>query len=80
MHVCIVDFQKAYDSVNRDLMWGNIRGMGYGGWIIDVCTALYANVPICVKTSEGYTTCFSISCGCEAGMPTETRLVWIVCL
>jgi hypothetical protein len=31
MHVCYVDFQKAYDSVNRELLWKKMRGMGYGG-------------------------------------------------
>jgi hypothetical protein len=58
MHVCYVDFQKAYDSVNRELLWEKMRGMGFGGWITDACTALYANIPMCVKTSEGYITCF----------------------
>ena len=74
MHVCYVDFQKAYDSVNRELLWGKMRGMGYGGWIMDACTALYANVPMCVKTSEGYTTCFLSNVGVKQGCPLSPTL------
>jgi hypothetical protein len=74
MPVCYVDFQKAYDSVNRELLWEKMRSMGYGGWIIDACTALYAYVPMCVKASRLHHM-LPISGWYELGIPTEPQLV-----
>ena len=41
---------------------------------MDACTALYANVPMCVKTSEGYTTCFLSHVGVKQGCPLSPTL------
>ena len=35
VHAAFIDFRKAYDSVNRDLLWAAIRGMGVHGAMLD---------------------------------------------
>ena len=49
---------KAYDTVPRHLLWARLEQAGLEGSCIRAVQALYANVPTCVRTSEGFTDTF----------------------
>lgn len=74
LYVCFVDFQKAYDTVPRDQLWTKLGGMGIRGFIMDAIQALYANVPVCVRTRTGLTPTFQSHMGVKQGCPLSPTL------
>ena len=43
-YVCFIDFKKAFDTVNRDLLWYKLMRIGITGRILDAEQSLYVNV------------------------------------
>ena len=43
---CFVDFKKAFDLVNRSLLWHRLRLMGITGNILTTIQSMYANVTL----------------------------------
>lgn len=43
LHLCYVDISKAYDSVNRSILWAKLAAMGFGGDFLGCLKALYYN-------------------------------------
>ena len=41
VHLCYVDVVKAYDSVNRNILWRKLSKMGFGGDFLGCLQALY---------------------------------------
>ena len=41
LHLCYVDVSKAYDSVNRSILWSKLKSMGFGGEFLSCLQALY---------------------------------------
>ena len=74
LYVCFVDFQKAYDTVPRALLWGKLERMGIRGHIMDAIRALYADVPVCVRTQQGLTQTFQSLMGVKQGCPLSPTL------
>lgn len=58
LYCCAVDFEKAFDSVDRPLLWAALRRSGIGGTMLQAIQAMYADVPVCVRTAEGLSGCF----------------------
>lgn len=74
LYTCFVDFRKAYDSVPRDLLWTKLEGLGVHGWFLDGIKALYADVPMAVKTAQGLTATFQSAMGVKQGCPLSPTL------
>ncbi len=74
LYVCFVDFQKAYDTVPRDQLWGKLDRMGINGFILDAIKALYNDVPVCVRTRGGLTSTFQSLMGVKQGCPLSPTL------
>ena len=74
LYACFVDFQKAYDTVPRHLLWARLEQAGLEGSCIRAVQALYANVPMCVRTSEGFTDTFQSLLGVKQGCPLSPTL------
>lgn len=74
LYACFVDFQQAFDRVPRDLLWGKLERAGLGGWALRAVRALYASVPMCVKTPTGYSRCFYSGLGVKQGCPLSPTL------
>lgn len=74
LYVCYVDFKQAFDRVPRDFLWGKLQRAGFDGWSMQAVQALYADVPMCVKLSSGYTRCFSSLMGVKQGCPLSPTL------
>lgn len=74
LYTCFVDFKKAYDSVPRELLWTKLERLGVHGWFLDGIKALYADVPMAVKTAQGLTACFESVMGVKQGCPLSPTL------
>ena len=74
LYTCFVDFRKAYDSVPRELLWTKLERLGVHGWFLDGIKALYADVPMAVKTAQGLTTNFQSVMGVKQGCPLSPTL------
>ena len=74
LYTCFVDFKKAYDSVPRDLLWTKLERLGVHGWFLDGIKALYAEVPMAVKTAQGLTCTFDSVMGVKQGCPLSPTL------
>ena len=74
LYTCFVDFKKAYDSVPRDLLWTKLERLGVHGWFLDGIKALYADVPMAVKTAQGLSASFQSVMGVKQGCPLSPTL------
>jgi len=77
LYICAVDLEKAFDSVDRPLLWESLQRAGIGGCMLDTLRALYADVPVCVKTSEGLSQTFQSVIGVKQGCPLSPLLFGI---
>jgi hypothetical protein len=77
LYICAVDFEKAFDSVDRPLLWAALQRAGIGGNMLQAITAMYADVPVCVKSAEGLSGCFQSMLGVKQGCPLSPLLFGI---
>ena len=77
LYCCAVDFEKAFDSVDRPLLWAALRRSGVGGTMLQAIQAMYADVPVCVRTAEGLSGCFQSVLGVKQGCPLSPLLFGI---
>lgn len=62
-----IDFKKAYDSIDRDILWGKLHKMGLRGKMFNAITSLYSSVKSCVKLNNMYTDWFDVRVGLRQG-------------
>ena len=43
VHLCYIDISKAYDSVNRGILWSKLSKLGFSGEFLGCLKALYCN-------------------------------------
>ena len=67
-----IDFTKAYDSINRELLFKKISSMGITGRIHKAITSLYDNVKCCVRLNGLKTDYFEVKCGLKQGCTLST--------
>ena len=48
-----IDYKKAFDSVQRELLWGKLLNAGVHGKVLRVMRDMYAKAKSCVKTRHG---------------------------
>lgn len=65
--ICFVDFQKAYDSINRRLLWDKLSDIGLKGKIIRSLKAIYNDVKCSVRINGHYSDWFSVESGVKQG-------------
>ena len=70
------DFKKAYDFIDRSLLWNKlIDKFGINGNIIVALKSLYANITSTVRVNGYYTDSFNVQCGLLSGLFHVTHLV-----
>jgi hypothetical protein len=74
LYTCFVDLRKAYDSVPRELLWTKLERLGVHGCFLDGIKALYADVPMAIKTAQGLTANFQSVMGVKQGCPLSPTL------
>ena len=58
----------------RDLLWTKLERLGVHGFFLDGIKALYADVPMVVKTAHGQTASFQSVMGVKQGCPLSPTL------
>ena len=66
LYVAFIDFKKAYDSVNRNILWSVLLRSGIQGKMLRTIKAMYASVQACVKSNA--TTDLSVFFHCLQGL------------
>ena len=67
VYVCFVDFRKAFDWVNRAVLWNTLRKAGVGGKMLQVLQSMYRTVKACVRCPDTLTEFFDCPCGVRQG-------------
>ena len=53
-YCAFIDFKKAYDYVDRDILWSRLEGLGINGKISCAIRSLYEFVSACVRLNGIY--------------------------
>ena len=69
-----IDFKKAYDSINRNLLFEKLRYIGIGGSMYRALIAIYDNVRCSVRLNGLNTEWFEVKCGLKQGCALSSIL------
>ena len=58
LFLCFIDFEKAFDIVNRDTLWKIMRSYGIPSKLIRIIKAMYSQSECAVQTGSGLTEWF----------------------
>ena len=67
LYMCFIDYSKAFDCVNHQILWQDMHNMGFPQHIITLLEHLYTNQEAAVKTNSGLSKWFSIGRGVRQG-------------
>ena len=60
-----IDFRKAYDCINRELLWVKLGSIGITGKLLDAIKSLYVSVASCVRINSLTTDWFGVTYVCQ---------------
>ena len=69
-----IDFRKAYDNINRNLLFEKMRHLGINGSMYKTLIAIYDNVRCSVRLNGIYTEWFEVKCGLKQGCALSSIL------
>ena len=78
MYLIFVDFEKAFDSIDRNSLWKILQYYGIPEKIVSLIVALYENTECCVRTQDGNTRYFRIMSGVKHGCVLSPLLFVLV--
>lgn len=67
LYVAFVDFQKAFDTVKRDVLWNVLLKIGVKGRMFNMLRSMYSSVLSCVRCNSGNTDYFECLQGLKQG-------------
>jgi hypothetical protein len=67
LHMCFIDLQKAYDSVNREALWQVCRAYGIFDKTIEMLKFLYENTSAEVRVDGDFSTSIQMNTGVKQG-------------
>ena len=65
--VTFVDFEKAFDRVDRKLLFHKLQSLGFGGKILSILKSLYSNCNVCVNVNGFLSPSFTSKFGVKQG-------------
>ncbi len=74
VYAAFIDFRKAYDSVNRGLLWAAIRGMGIHGAMFDTLQRMHADISMKMRLDGELGDPFPADMGVKQGDPLSPLL------
>ena len=74
VYAAFIDFRKAYDSVNRSLLWSALQGMGIHGSMLATLQSMYAAVGMQVRVNGSLGELFAAETGVKQGDPLSPLL------
>ncbi len=66
-YVAFVDFSKAYDRVNREILWDKLVSLGVHGKMLLAIQSIYKDVNYCVRVNGVRSDWFSVTTGLRQG-------------
>ena len=66
-YVCYVDFVRAFDSVNRDLLWYKLENKGINGKFLNILQSMYNKTSATVRINSNHTDKFHTVYGIRQG-------------
>lgn len=62
-----IDFKKAYDTIDRNILWKRLSDTGITGKMFGAVKSLYMSVKSCVRFNHLKTDWFDVNCGLRQG-------------
>ena len=78
LYLLFIDFEKAFDSVDRDTSWKILKYYGVPDKLVKIIIAIYEDSECCVRTENGDTRFFKIMSGVKQGCVLKPFLFVIV--
>ena len=75
----MVDFMKAFDTIQWDFMFKSLNYFNFGPSFIRWIKTLYHNPEACIKNNGYMSDCFEISRGIRQGCPVSA-LIFVLCV
>ena len=67
LYVALVDFRKAYDLVDRDILWYKLIKYGIRGKILNIIKSMYSSLKTTVRVngelSDSYSSAYGVAQG-----------------
>ena len=76
LYCCFVDLEKAFDTVDRDVLWAVLANIGVRGQFLRCLQSLYGVDSAAVRTAQGTSGAFRCFQGVTAGEPPQPPAVW----
>ena len=73
-----IDYKKAFDSVQRGLLWGKLLNSGVNGKVLRMIRDMYAKAKSCVKTRHGLSQFFCLKRWSASGGKCVASFVFAV--
>ena len=73
-YTAFIDFKKAYDSIDRKLLWQKLIRVGVKGRMLRAVKSLYSSVSVCVRINGFTTDWFDVNVGLRQGCPLSPLL------
>jgi len=67
VNLCFIDYSKAFDCVDHNLLWSTLKQMGIPEHLIALLRSLYEDQQAVVRTEYGDTDSFTINKGVRQG-------------
>ena len=61
LYCAFIDYEKAFDTINRDVLWYKLFDIGVSSKMINILKSIYVNVSACVKLSSSMSEFFEVS-------------------
>jgi hypothetical protein len=74
LYIAFIDFRKAYDSVDRSVLWAALAKLGLHGPILETLKAMYADVRMAVRLAGRVGELFDAPMGVKQGDPLSPLL------
>ena len=74
LYVVFIDFKKAYDTVNRALLFEKLKNLGINGMFMRNIEAMYEKTEYCIKMKGGHTPPIISNLGLKQGCPLSPML------
>ena len=74
-----LDFEKAFDRLDRDFLWETMRRMNFGPEFISYCQTLYANSRTTVLINGNPSPMVDVQTGVRQGCPIAALLYILAC-
>ena len=73
-YCAFIDFKKAYDHVDRDILWRHLESYGIGGEMFNAIKSSYKSVSACVRLNGISSNWFDIHTGFRQGCSLSLTL------